>query len=331
VQVSNNIIADNVAGWDGGGVSLLDTFKAHIVNNTIISNVTTASAGVLTNTLGAPLASTQNCPPGHTLPNGYCDPNFAVITSTAQPAGLVSINNSAILLANLTGEVDCPRAYNAPGAAGTGPVPNGTCLSISYPHLHNNVIYNNSPYYVGVGALSAQFQQNIVTLYNGFTNIAAPSQSATGQCVSRAFWDIGVRGDTAVSGGSGFRLNPEWNVLSPGATGYAANNIIGDPQVQSLYCDGSRQPPEACASGGGGTTTGGCGWAVPPGISDATVPNPILNLTPVATVDEGNNWINLRWGPLSLTNACSTACRVGSCARRKRAHRRMHSRIPPRS
>jgi hypothetical protein len=41
---------------------------------------------------------------------------------------------------------------------------------------------------------------------------------------------------------------------------------------------------------------------VPPGIADATVPNPIFNLTPVATVDEGNNWINLRWGPLSLVN-----------------------------
>jgi hypothetical protein len=41
---------------------------------------------------------------------------------------------------------------------------------------------------------------------------------------------------------------------------------------------------------------------VPAGISDATVPNPIFNLTPVATVDEGNNWINMRWGPLSLLN-----------------------------
>jgi hypothetical protein len=41
---------------------------------------------------------------------------------------------------------------------------------------------------------------------------------------------------------------------------------------------------------------------VPPGIADATVPNPIFNLTPVATVDEGNNWINLRWGPLTMVN-----------------------------
>ena len=70
------------------------------------------------------------------------------------------------------------------------------------------------------------------------------------------------------------------------------HNIATTPNFVSQYCDGSRKPPEFGASG----------WAVPPGISDATVPNPIFNLTPVATVDEGNNWINLRWGPLSLLN-----------------------------
>jgi hypothetical protein len=79
-------------------------------------------------------------------------------------------------------------------------------------------------------------------------------------------------------------------------TGYAGTNTNGSPGFVAQYCDGSRQPPEACSA------TGGCGFAVPPGISDATVPNPIFNLTPVATVDEGNNWVNMRWGPLSLTN-----------------------------
>jgi hypothetical protein len=44
------------------------------------------------------------------------------------------------------------------------------------------------------------------------------------------------------------------------------------------------------------------GYQVPPGISDATVPNPVFNLTPAATVDEGNNWINISWGPLAMTN-----------------------------
>jgi hypothetical protein len=41
---------------------------------------------------------------------------------------------------------------------------------------------------------------------------------------------------------------------------------------------------------------------VPPGIADATVPNPVFNLTPAATVDEGNNWINISWGPLAMAN-----------------------------
>jgi hypothetical protein len=37
------------------------------------------------------------------------------------------------------------------------------------------------------------------------------------------------------------------------------------------------------------------------------VPNPIFSLTPAATVDEGNNWINLSWGPLALTNPVTNA------------------------
>jgi len=41
---------------------------------------------------------------------------------------------------------------------------------------------------------------------------------------------------------------------------------------------------------------------VPPGIADAVVPNPVFNLMPAATVDEGNNWINISWGPLSMLN-----------------------------
>ncbi len=35
------------------------------------------------------------------------------------------------------------------------------------------------------------------------------------------------------------------------------------------------------------------------------MPNPIFNLTPTATVDEGNNWVNISWGPLAETNPVS--------------------------
>ena len=75
----------------------------------------------------------------------------------------------------------------------------------------------------------------------------------------------------------------------------AAGNSTAEPRFLSQYCDGSRTAPETPG-------LAAAGWLVPPGISDATVPNPIFNLTPAATVDEGNNWVNMRWGPLAMTN-----------------------------
>jgi hypothetical protein len=45
------MIVNNVAGWDGAGISLEDALAVRIINNTIASNDTTASSGVLVNTL----------------------------------------------------------------------------------------------------------------------------------------------------------------------------------------------------------------------------------------------------------------------------------------
>jgi hypothetical protein len=77
-------------------------------------------------------------------------------------------------------------------------------------------------------------------------------------------------------------------------SGYGgANNTAANPTLLSEYCNGSRVPPE----------NGGMGWQVPPGTNEANaLPTPVFSLTPSATVDEGNNWINMRWGPLALTN-----------------------------
>ena len=38
MTVTNNIIANNVAGWDGAGISLQDALQTNIINNTIASN-----------------------------------------------------------------------------------------------------------------------------------------------------------------------------------------------------------------------------------------------------------------------------------------------------
>jgi len=80
------------------------------------------------------------------------------------------------------------------------------------------------------------------------------------------------------------------------------NNTASNPNVVRQYCNGSRTIPELKSAG----------WQVPPGISDATVPNPIFNLTPTATVDEGNNWINIQWGPLTMSNPTTAGPRVDS-------------------
>ena len=289
VSITNNIIANNVAGWDGAGISLVDALDVNIVNNTVMSNDTTASAGVLFNTIGAPLASSQG-----PCPQPYTGTTPCVTTSTPQPAGLVSIQNSAVLQSNVPvgpAGIRCPSGHGSNG----GGVP--TCARISVPLLENDIFWHNRTFYIAVGSLGTgtQNQQNTVALYDGFTTTRASSQGATGACPTDArFWDIGVRGDTSPGGGSGFRLSPIWSVLSSG--GYGGNNNSGlNPEAVSLYCNGSRVPPEA----------GGLGYQVPPGISDATVPNPIFNLTPAATVDEGNNWINISWGPLSLSNPVS--------------------------
>jgi hypothetical protein len=297
-QITNNIIADNVAGWDGAGISMVDTLNVNIVNNTVVSNSSTASAGILFTTIGAPLASSEgtNCVVG-------------TETSCPQVSGLVSIQNSSGLVANLPATVTCPPNHFAPGTSAT----NGTCTKYSYPLLENNIFWQNSAYYIGVGALSAQYQQNVVSLYNAFTSTLAPNQpqadattahgsgatitGGTGACVAASYWDIGARGDlTPGTHESGITLTPTYSVLTSTATGgynsATLHNTSNSPNFSSQYCDGARTPPEF----------GQSGWAVPPGIADATVPNPIFNLTPVATVDEGNNWINLRWGPLSLLN-----------------------------
>jgi Bacterial Ig domain len=310
VSVTNNIITNNVAGWDGAGISVLDALNTNIINNTIASNDTTASSGVLFNTLGAPIAS-ANGPCGTDPNTGLPAKNPCVTESHWQPAGLVSIQNSAVLVANMPATITCPAGHFTTASAS-----NGDCRTHSVPELYNNVLWQNRTFHIGVGGLGngGTNQQNVVSLYVGDTTTAAPSQpqaisttangagivvtGGTGACVpgtgNNAYWDIGVRGDTSPSNHSGGLLNPTYSVITDVADYSAAaqHNSGGNPTFVSQYCNGSRVPPEL----------GTMGYQVPPGISDATVPNPIFSLTPAATVDEGNNWINLSWGPLAMTS-----------------------------
>jgi hypothetical protein len=310
VTLTNNIIANNVAGWDGGGISLQDALRVSLINNTVVSNDTTASAGVLFNTLGAPDANT----PPPTNGGGNCDPTTnpnctgnQIVTSTPQAAGLVTMQNTPNMVASL------------PVTGITCPVNQPSCAIFSNPLLENNLFWNNRAFNIQVGGFGGGplSQQNLVTL------VPQLNQSATGACMTTGvntsgptavtYWDIGVRGDTAASNhASGLKLNPTFSILKDAAdyatipngytsAGSSSNNLGSDPALMRQYCNGSRVPPE----------NGGMGYIVPPGISDATTPNPVFNLTPAATVDEGNNWINLAFGPLSLSGPPTSSGQPG--------------------
>jgi hypothetical protein len=290
VSVTNNIIVNNVAGWDGAGISLQDSLNVQIVNNTIASNDSLASSGVLTQSIGTPAAS---------APAGNCV-QAGLTTSCPQSAGLTSTQNSPLLLTSLSGmTLTCPNGQ-----------PDSNCHGFSNPVLMNNVIWQNRSFYIGVGNLGQGTlnQQKLVSLFDAFTGAAAPVQSAEGQCTGVGnYWDVGVRGDTGPGNhASTFALNPMYSVMSNSnnTATYSATNSSTAPPLIREYCNGSRVPPECSVADGCG---GPSGYGVPPGIVDASAPNPVFSLTPAATVDEGNNWINVSWGPLALNNPVVTS------------------------
>ena len=277
VSVTNNIIANNVAGWDGAGISMQDALAVNVINNTIMSNDTTASAGVLFSTLNAGLSS---APPGE------------VSDSTNLPAGLVTMGHSVQLTSAFNDIFGAGQHVTCPIGHYSDTQQDGNCTKVSFPLIENDMFWQNRAFHIAVGDYGAGSlsQQHVVTL------LPSLSQQSTGQCVSGAqYWDIGVRGDANPNTHeSGFTLAPTYSVLTDAADYGAAgeNNLGSNPNVISQYCNGSRVPPE----------NGGMGYQVPPGVSDATLPNPVFNLTASATVDEGNNWVNMSYGPLSLVD-----------------------------
>jgi len=292
VNVTNNIIANNVAGWDGGGVSLQDSIGVNLINNTIISNDSTASSGSLFGAFFAPQASAPTpCPRDANGANIPCVP-----LSNPQPAGVSSAEHTAEFLASLVplaSPITCPAAH-----------PN--CETVSIPELYNDVVWQNRAFNIVVGnnGSGQQNQQAVVSV--------APSlnQTSTGDCQTGArYWDLGLRGDLLnASGvndhGSGFSFSPQASVLTDtgypgGASGFEPNTNSFGTGVVHQYCNGSKRPPEATCQIAGVTVP--CGYQVPPGTNEGNVPVPVFNLTAGATVDEGNNWINISWGPLSLT------------------------------
>ena len=212
VDIFNNMIVNNVSGLAGAGISMQDTVKIRIINNTIANNDSTATAG------NAFAAGSPN-------------------QSTPQPAGVVSRLHTSGLLA----------------AIGTG-VPARFQANFSNPVLVNDIIWHNRSFYFAVDGTTVPTTYSLLPVIN-------PDGSGA------------VYDDLAVLPiGSGF-LNPRFNILTD-TTGYAANNIAGDPAFVSEYVN----------SGSGSTIQ----------------QQEFTTIQIAAAFDEGGNFIDVHYGPLSV-------------------------------
>jgi hypothetical protein len=320
VKVTNNIIANNVAGWDGGGVSMQDALKVSFVNNTVASNDTTATAGVLFKTLGAINAASP--PPGctpvtdPTLPQ---DPSCTGANAPhgPQPAGLVVTAHTPNLLAAMAGltpvlgvKVLCPLLYGYTGFLGA----NGDCMSVSKPGMANDLFWRNRAFHpdiVGIGS-GTQSQQNLVALAPLLNQATTGDCSTTGATLPNTFyWDIGIRTDDyGIAVANGTNLALVGSILTRDTQGVIASLATDfQPTASPLvapYCNGARMPPENCSNSGINNNSPACkGYNAPPGASETTGLAQLFvfnNIKPTATVDEGHNWLNLTYGPLALFN-----------------------------
>ena len=250
VTLTNNMVVNNVAGWAGGGISMSDTLRATIVNNTIMSNDSTGIAGVvLAGTVALPAATPGQAGVGRPSPSGLA-------SETTSAALLAAIANGGLRVGN----------------------------AISQPtELANNIVYQNrSFYYSGDGRLCVG---NTLTAPGG-TCTTLPIQTATGQCPQGAtYWDLGVLGDASPAPGPR-RLNPIASILTSTAGYSGPGNQSTAPGLDDSYCNGSRVMPE---------------------LGSVTNPPTLFGLQVAATVDEGNNYVNLRYGPLFTENPMTKA------------------------
>ncbi len=181
ISVTNNIIANNVAGWAGGGVSIQDAVKVDFTNNTVVDNDSTASAGVLFDTLGAPNSNVPppGCNPDPVNPTGCTQP---ITLSNFQPAGLETHTHTP----NLS------PAFTVPGV--TCPTGHPNCTHVSIPVLANDIIWGNRSFHITTAGNPA-----VITLTPPLNQAGS-----TGACPGGAnYWDIGVYGDTGPSNHSG--------------------------------------------------------------------------------------------------------------------------------
>jgi len=280
---SNLILGNHAAGGHGGGVRLQDVngddvarnpdlpgywWVVSLTNNMIVDNVAGYAGGgiSLDNTVFSQIIN-------NTIANNDSTATVGSVvrrnpmTSAPQPAGISS-------------ELHSPALVSA-----FGPSVPASLKKFSNPMLENDIIWHNRSFSFSVTSPAGSGANPGVPAT--VTLVPTLIQTSIGQCPSGAqYWDLGIVGDTSPTNGANGRMNPTFSMLTSTSGGYgtaAAHNINGsNPGFVKEYCNGSR---------------------VTPGIIDGTPPTPAFMMAPAVTEDEGGNFIDVRYGPLSLSNS----------------------------
>jgi hypothetical protein len=299
LKIDANLIRGNFAeAGSGGGVRLQQVngaeaasypgvtnlwFSVTATNNMIVNNVAGYAGGGIA--LADALVSV--------VENNTVASNDSVgIAGVVLTASNGTANQSGIGRPSPAGVSSDPTSaalVNALASVENAVLPNSK-KRISNPYLANNIVWHNrSFYYKAVAGVPTLCPSN-----NGASTACAPlpTQTLTGQCTgSPAYWDLGVVGDVSATPGE-LRLSPVYSILTS-TVGYGNNgtthNANTNPTLLDLYCNGSRVTPEF------------------PGVIN---PPSVKTMQVAATLDEGNNYVNLRYGPLTTmkpTTAAGTA------------------------
>jgi hypothetical protein len=310
-SVNNNFICGNLSMGDGGGMTHVGYSggKNSIVSNIIVFNQSlnqsaTISGGGLT---------IEGEPPaigGESLGSGNVTVDMNQIQGNQAASGhgggvyLQNLGNSNVVLTNNM-VVNNVAGYSGGGVSlqnaaradiinntvahndstatigATFSLPNSPTTSKPQPAgissdaasrnatLTNNIIWENRSFFFSAAAQSPTgFQLNPVVTGCG------------GASVNANYWDLGVIGQPQAAPGQ--KLNPRYSVLTS-TVGYAnQNNLSAAPMFLKPYCNVAR--------------------FVGPALPEAPAPTVPFNMQASGTLDEGGNWVEVRYGPISLTD-----------------------------
>lgn len=283
VDILNNLIVDNGAGVAGGGISLQDAANVNIVNNTIAMNDSYATAARAFQGSTSPTQA-SNCA------QGLGDPGCLVIAQSVvqNGAGIAAYGHSGGLLARVAGFSAANQALA------------GKARWFSDAQVINSVVLGNRSFNWRIDYSLTQTDCSYNTA-NGspcFGLVGPASQARSGNDMAVLFAPAAAPDPTLSSSYSVFSALNAGDGTSGGASNAQGDATLPGIDFRSAYALGSNGALKQLIVA--------LEQSVPVGAPVLEVQEPTVATT-AAAFDEGGNFIDVRFGPLTRGALTGTA------------------------